>query len=423
MSSLHNYVNSIRIIDGHEHLATPQIRQRENHDLFSLLHYLDSDFYSAGMQAGALGRQSKRSVEEKAALFLTYWQKTKNTTYARMFRTAMEDLYGLTEWNANGLLEANEKVLAATHNPNWYEHVMAQKSGIDLAFTLIQTTNLEYERFRPIMFMDFTFKLRTLKDIAAVERMSGVTVHGLRHYLDAVDALLHKYVQEGMVATKLGHAYWRSLSSGKPTYYEAELAFNRLLGCKLDESLSQAETLALQDYLIHFIIQRSTAYGLPIQIHTGHHEVSVSSNGNTITNSNVELLIPLLLEYSEAKFVLLHSGYPYHLPYLSIVKNFPNVYADMTWVYIISPTAAKQIMHQFIEMVPMTKIQGFGGDYNHIEGTYAHQKLARKVVAEVLTEKVTDGALDESEARLFADRIFRDNLIDIYQLNSLEEKE
>lgn len=421
MSILHDYVNAIRIIDGHEHLATPQIREKENHDLFSLLHYLDSDFYSAGMKAGALGRQSPLSVEEKSALFMTYWQKTKNTTYARMFRTAMEDLYGLSEWNVKGLLEANEKVVQATHNPNWYDHVMVEKSGIDLAFTLIQTTNLAYERFRPIMFMDFTFKLRTLKDIASVQRMSGVTVHSLRHYLDAVDTLLYKYVQEGMVATKFGHAYWRSLCTGKPSFHEAELVFNRLLGCTLEESLSQAELLALQDYLIHFIIQRSTAYGLPIQIHTGHHEVSVSSNGNTITNSNVELLIPLLLEYTDAKFVLLHGGYPYYLPYLSIVKNFPNVYADMTWVYIISPTAAKQIMHQFIEMVPMTKIQGFGGDYNYIEGTYAHQKLARKVVADVLVEKVADGALDESEAMAYADHIFRKNLIDIYQLKGLEE--
>lgn len=421
MSILHDYINKIRIIDGHEHLATPQIRKRENHDLFSLLHYLDSDFYSAGMQQGALGRQSSLAVEQKASMFMDYWNKTKNTTYARMFRTAMEDLYGVTDWNVKSLLEANEKVLQATHNPDWYEQVMAEKSGIDLAFTLIQTTKLDYDRFRPIMFMDFAFKLRTLKDITAVERMSGVTVYHLRQYLDAVDALLHRYVQEGMVATKFGHAYWRSLASGKPTFHEAELAFNRLMGCNLEESLSQADTVALQDYLIHFIIQRSTAYGLPIQIHTGHHEVSVSCNGNTITNSNVELLIPLLLEYSSTKFVLLHSGYPYYLPYLSIVKNFQNVYADLTWLYIISPTASKLILHQFIEMVPMTKIQGFGGDYNYIEGTYAHQKLARKVVADVLTEKVIDGALDETEAMTFADRIFRLNLIDIYQLKGMGE--
>nr|WP_255654887.1 amidohydrolase family protein [Cohnella sp. REN36] len=219
-----------------------------------------------------------------------------------------------------------------------------------------------------------------------------------------------------MVATKLGHAYWRTLASGKPTFDEAERVFNRLLASRLEEGLSQAETVPLQDYLIHHIIRRSVVYDLPIQIHTGHHETSVSGNGNVITHSNVEGLIPLFHAYPEAKFVLLHGGFPYHQAYLSIAKNFPNVYADFTWLYIISPTAAKTILHQSIEMVPANKIQGFGGDYNHIEGTYAHLQLARRIVGETLSEKVEQGALREEEAIAFAERIFRGNLIEIYRL-------
>ncbi|WP_219838416.1 amidohydrolase family protein [Paenibacillus sp. R14(2021)] len=416
MSSIHEYVNQLRIIDGHEHLATPQIRKKENHDFFSLLHYLDSDLITAGMVRGALSRNG-RSDEEKAAVFMKYWERTSNTTYARMFRTAMNDLYAFNDWSVTGILDVNEKVKAASHNPDWYNQVLFEKSGIDLAFTLIQTTKLDYELFRPIMFLDFTYKLRTRKDIHDVERNARMNVHTLTGYLDAVDALLHRYKQEGMVATKLGHAYWRSLACTKPSLQDAESIFNRLMGCTLEDGLSQRETEALQDYLIHFIIQRSIAYELPIQIHTGHHETSVSSNGNLIPNSNAALLLPLLAEYTDAKFVLLHCGFPYHDAYLSIVKNYPNVYADFTWTYIISPTAAKQILHQMIEMVPQTKIQGFGGDYSHIEGTYAHLKLARGIIADTLTEKVAEGAMKEADALRFADRIFRDNLIELYKLD------
>ncbi|MBB6735806.1 amidohydrolase family protein [Cohnella zeiphila] len=416
MSTIHDYLNRLRIIDGHEHLATPQIRQRENHDFFRLMHYLDSDMITAGMERGALSGRGI-SDEEKATVFLKYWERTSNTTYARMLRTAMKDLYGFDDWTVQGILDVNEKVKAATHDPDWYEKVLSDKSGIDLAFTLIQTTNLGYERFRPILFLDFTFKLRTWKDIREVLNNAGMNAHSLSGYLDAVDALLHRYKREGMVATKLGHAYWRSLACSKPTFQEAEAVFNRLMGCTLEDGLSQLETVPLQDYLIHFIIQRSIAYELPIQIHTGHHETSVSSNGNILPHSNVALLLPLLAEYEEADFVLLHCGFPYHSQYLSIVKNYPNVYADFTWIYVISPTAGKQILHQMIEMVPQTKIQGFGGDYNHIEGTYAHLKLTRNLVADVLTEKVQEGALTEKEALTFADRIFRDNLIDLYKLD------
>jgi len=85
-------------------------------------------------------------------------------------------------------------------------------------------------------------------------------------------------------------------------------------------------------------------------------------------------------------------------------------------VYVISPTIAKQILHQMIEMVPQNKIFGFGGDYNFVEGAYAHQKLARKIVGDVLVEKVQDRMLTEKEAVEFAGRIFRENLLELYKL-------
>jgi len=268
-----------------------------------------------------LTRRHEASDEEKAHVFLQYWNLTKNTTYARMFKTAMEDLYEMRDWSVESILQANDKVLAATHNPDWYEHVLADRSGIDLAFTLIQTTKLDYARFRPIMFLDFTFRLQTQKDVQAVVQAAGGASRGdFRSYLDVVDALLHKYVQEGMPATKLGHAYWRTLQCGNPDAMDAESAYDRLNALPDCEEMTLEQTRPPQDYLIRHVIERSAAHGLPIQIHTGHHETSVSGDGNVITKSNVEGLIPLLLAYPEAKFVLLHAGLPYHQAYLSMPK-------------------------------------------------------------------------------------------------------
>ncbi|PGY15123.1 hypothetical protein COE25_02385 [Bacillus sp. AFS031507] len=416
MSSIHEEINKIRIIDGHEHIDPMEIRKKNKVDFFGLLHYLDSDLITAGMQRGILSENSKLSVEEKAEQFLLYYQKTKNTTYARLLKTAVHDLFGMDDWSVNGILALNEKVLAATNDDTWYQRVLNEKSGIDLAITLPFTTNVDFSLFRPVMFLDYAFKLRTIKDVQVIEGHTGENVQTFQDYLHAVDALLYKFVKEGMVAVKLGHAYWRTLKTMKPTFHEAEQCFNTLLSSIINEPISQKELVVLQDYLIHHIIQCSIKYELPIQIHTGHHETSVSGNGNIITNSKVTDLIPLLAAYPEADFVLLHCGIPYHQEYLSIVKNYPNVYADFTWVYAISPTIAKQILHQMIEMVPQNKIFGFGGDYNFIEGTYAHQKLARKIVGDVLVEKVQDQMLTEKEAVEFARRIFRENLIELYKL-------
>jgi hypothetical protein len=417
LNTLAQHIQNIRIIDGHEHLIPQKDRQKMNADFFDLLHYVRSDLITAGMSPAFFENGNTMSDEEKAEVFLEYWNKTKNTTYAQMLRWAVEDLYGMNDWTKEGVVALSAKVRQASQDPSLYHRVLKEKAGIDLAFTLIFTTKVDFDLFRPVMFMDHTFKLRSLQDITSVEKVTGTTIHEFEDYLKAVDKLVERYVNEGMAATKIGAAYWRTLHVEKPTLQEAAKVFNQLKTFHLGESLSQQEAKPLQDYIIHRIIQRSIDFEVPIQIHTGHQEPSVSLNGNMVTNSKVTDLIPLLLEYKKAKFVLLHGGYPYYHEFLSIVKNFTNVYADLTWCYILSPTATKQLLCQIIEMVPQNKIIGFGGDYSQVEGTYAHAKLARKVLTEVLTAKVESKDLTEQEAREFADHILRNNLIELYKLD------
>ncbi len=418
MNAIANYIDNLRVIDGHEHLIPQSDRSKMKADFFDLLHYLSSDMMTAGLDATFFDRnKNKMSVEEKAKIFLEYWGKVKNTTYAQMLRWAVEDLYGMNDWTVEGICRLNDRVQKASEDPDLYQKVLTEKSKIDLAFTLIFTTKVDFHYFRPVMWTDHMVKIRTLKDIEMIEKEAGSDIYDFEDFIEAVDTIIKRYFDEGMVATKIGVAYWRSLAVEKPTKHEAETVFNKLKGSHLSESLSQEELKPFQDFIIHRIVQRSIHHDIPIQIHTGHQEPSVSSNGNRITNSNVTDLIPLLLEYKKAKFVLLHGGYPYFNEYLSVVKNFPNAYADLTWCYILSPTATKQLLSQMIEMVPQSKIIGFGGDYSQVEGTYAHLKLARKVLTEVLVSKVDNGDMTEYDACDFATRVLRNNLIELYKLN------
>ena len=100
----------------------------------------------------------------------------------------------------------------------------------------------------------------------------------------------------------------------------------------------------------------------------------------------------------------------------TLAKNFQNVYIDMCWLPIISPTASRLWLHQWLETVPVNKIMGFGGDYLFVEGTYGHSVIARQVVTETLAEKVEAGYLSLEEARYIARRILRDNAIELFRL-------
>ena len=65
---------------------------------------------------------------------------------------------------------------------------------------------------------------------------------------------------------------------------------------------------------------------------------------------------------------------------------------------IISPITCREWLHRWIETIPCNKILFFGGDYRFAEGAYSHSVIARHIVTETLTEKVTEGYLSEDEA-------------------------
>ena len=66
--------------------------------------------------------------------------------------------------------------------------------------------------------------------------------------------------------------------------------------------------------------------------------------------------------------------------------------------------------------MPGTKILAFGGDCVSVEMTYAHARMARRVVARVLAEKVEDSYMSEAEALELARKMLHDNPARLYNL-------
>jgi predicted TIM-barrel fold metal-dependent hydrolase len=120
------------------------------------------------------------------------------------------------------------------------------------------------------------------------------------------------------------------------------------------------------------------------------------------------------MEYDDIKFDVFHGSYPYMKELAAIAKNLPNVYADLSWLHIISPTSAKEALRDWLDTIPANKILGFGGDYRFVEGIYAHSKMAREDIAAVLREKVNEGRFSEEEAKHIVKMILRDNVLEVF---------
>ena len=75
----------------------------------------------------------------------------------------------------------------------------------------------------------------------------------------------------------------------------------------------------------------------------------------------------------------------------------------------MSPTYFKQTLHEAIEVLPDESRMMIGGDNWHVEETYGAVGLFRRLIGEVLQEKVDNGYFTADDARRLARKIFSEN--------------
>lgn len=411
--SLKAEIYKIPVVDTHEHLISEEQRNSQPIDIFYFFsHYASSDLVSGGMPQQTLEkiRNVSLPLEERWRDFAPFWERIRNTAYAKALIIAVRDLFQVDDISEDTYLSITEK-LRASQKKGWYRYVLREKGNISISLQYVGTMDVDRELFRPVAYYDHFVTARSKFDINSIERNYDVSIHSLDDLLRAMDKAFERDVEAGAVGIKSGLAYSRILRYDKVDKAEAERLFNRIFS-HLGEGLSWEEAKPLQDFLMHQVIRRAISYALPITIHTGLQE----GNGNIITNSNPTHLVNLFLEYKEAKFDIFHGGYPYCSELATLAKNFQNVYIDMCWFHIISPTAARRALHEWLETVPRNKIMGFGGDYLFVEGAYAHCRMARDNIARVLAEKVEEGYFCEEEAQIIAKHLLHDNPRELFRL-------
>jgi len=430
-NELKKVVDEVWIIDTHEHLVREEDRVKCEVDPLStfLPHYVSSDLASAGMSADDLNmiRNPSIPLEQRWEKFSPYWKKVQNTGYARALNIAVKDLYGFDGISDENYVELAKKMMDA-NKKGIYKWVLKEKAKIEVSIldpiTEQKIVPVDFDRslFAPVArFEEFIMPMErmSLESLATQCRMP---IHALSDLVKALEAKFQE-VSGALVGVKIALAYRRPLDFEKTTYAEAERSFNKIYSQRLfkrievaggrwtfPEAVSAEEVKPLQDFMVHKLIQLAIKHNLPVQIHTGVQE----GNENLITSANPTRLVNLFMEYKDAKFDILHGGYPYVDELAVIAKNFPNVYVDMAWLHIISPSVARRALSEWLDTVPSNKILGFGGDYRFVEGVYGHSVMARENIAWTLAEKVEDEGYSLKEAEQLAKKLLRDNASNLF---------
>lgn len=420
-ASLLDEINRLDIADTHEHLPAESERVASPFDFFTLAgHYAMDDAVSAGLPAAAreLLRDPSQPLETRWRAFEPHWNQVRLTGYGRALREALLDLYGVRELNLSAVATLNQ-ALQRDNRPGLYMRLLRDKSRI--RFCVLDSAWVTADPppdpafYRQAWHFDSFLSFSAAADIAGIEKTSGLTVSGIEDMKRAMESLLDARLKHGLAAVKSTIAYSRTLDFQEASAADAQAAFDRLIQVKKRPPRTPRDYWnrpfkPLEDHMMHALMALLERRGVTFQIHTG----LFAGNASYVANSRPAFLSNLLLLYPKLTFDLFHIGFPYQDEFFTLVKTFPNAYADFCWVYVLSERVATDSLDKALDLLPLNKILGFGGDYRYPELIYAHAKAARRTVARVLDARLRAGQINRQDALAAARAILHDNAARLY---------
>ena len=408
-------LKGIPTVDAHEHLPPEASRLKERRDFYSLFqHYCAADLVSAGatQEEMALFANQELDLAARWEAFRPYLDAIRTGGYARSALAFVRDILGFDDLSDETYAAVSAK-LEEINKPGLYDHILRERCNIAACIQCWRLDDGPYP--------DYFYHLAPGPEVTdlgsqpAIDKLAGQCDHAIHSLDDALACMTHQVEQwrahPKVVGVKSAHAYGRSIAFQKVTRHDAEVVFSQVLTHE-GHTLSPHEMIPLQDFLMFELLARLEATGLPMVFHTGLQ----AGNFNRIANANPLRLQPLLEEFPRAKIDLFHGGMPWVREIAVLAKYFPGVHLNMAWMHIINPAQARSALSEWLDMVPNTKIFGFGGDYGIVEKVYGHLKLARQNIALVLAEKIAIGAISRSEASRVAQRLMFDNANEFYGL-------
>lgn len=405
-------MEALPTVDCHSHtMLRREYEQRPKRSLFTITAYFDRDI------AGVTGRPAAE-LYAGAADDVERWRRlrdvlarARNVSYWRHYIATYKGLFDLAEddltdenWAA-----LNERIKAHTARPGWYDYVTRTRCNL-----ITQVRNVPWDEdwepkyFTAILRMEPALQLhqpavrerlaahlgRELGDLPALRR-------GLADYVAS-------YVARGAIGIKLAHAYVRSLHHERVPEGTAATAYGRAVR---GEELTPAEVTALQDQLVWFLAGLCADMNLVFQIHTG-----MQGNWGHVPDSDPLHLLDLIRAHRSVRFDLFHAGYPYARELGVLGKHYPNVWLNACWIYLITMAGSRQILSEWLDLVPVERLLGFGSDVVWPEMVYGHLVMARACLADVLAEKVERDFLSRAAALDAVRWLLREAPLALYKL-------
>jgi len=393
------------VIDAHEHLPAEGDRTGRQVDVFTLFgHYTHQDLISAGMTREQYDwtQDPKQDLDERWQVLEPFYLRTRHTSYTRAARLAAQHFYGL-DIGRETYAEITARMQAA-NTAGIYRRVLADACNIRVALTQNGTVRDDqtHELLVPVLPLSSVSHCAAPGGLRATAERLGLELSGL----DDADAVMEAVVAEHRKAGNVGYKH-TSTDLLEPTGAELAREFAAMLrGFEYNARV-------LSDGLAHRSMDVVGAAGLPIAVHCG----MIWNNWNDFYERHPKWMIPTALAHRGTRFDLYHAGIPWIRVTGNMAKELPNCWLNMCWCHIISQRYSVSALDEWLDLVPVSKIIGFGGDYcRPVEKIYGHLVMAREDIAEALAGRIDRGIMSFADALEAARMMLFDNARELYRL-------
>lgn len=419
-TDLQTFIQQTALCDTHEHLQNEDSYVEDGPDILQSLfdNYVTADLIVAGADADAvtalLDKQNP-DLRTRFQAIASAWDAVRQTGYGEAVSLIAREIYGIDEITGE-TIERAQSIHAELLAPGKRLHLLRDRAGLDHVqiddFNRIcrpDPAGVDFFLF-DISWVDF---VNGEPDLAAITEETGVTVCDLATLRTAMSTIFEQQATCA-VAIKTQHAYSRTLLWQERSDEEASKALQRYL--KDPATMTTADRLCLGDWSLARGVELATAHDLPIKIHTGYYAGHSRMPTDYIRAGH---LAALLANYPTARFVLMHTAYPYGHELIALAKHYPNVYVDLCWAWSIDPYSTGDFVRRYIHTVAANKLFAFGGDTFWPTAAVAYTTQTRHWLSRTLQAEIDDRLLTEQAALRLAERFMQTNQ---YECFRIEEK-
>lgn len=409
--SISEHVDQLPIVDVHEHHMPATFLDRD----IGLLDLLNQSYAGWTQERPyPLPTESRDNDPMLAASPTANWEQIEpfvigsgSNHFVRNLVRGLDELY---ELNGAGITRDNwrnlDKEIRRRHmDPEWPHEVM-RRAGVKRIITdsyLNPLLNAREElgpQYRSV------FRINALamswhpecrdhngNSAFAFAETLGLKCETFDDYCRLLERLVDTLAERGQVALKNALAYDRDIQFDEPDEQFARKTWRQAVP-------SSRAQKAFGDFIVDRLCQLAGERNVPMQMHLGTA---------LIRGSHPLKAAGLIERHPRTRFLLMHLAYPWSSDLLGMAFVYRNIWLDLTWSFLLSPSHFKRALHEAIEVLPDESRMMLGGDNWHAEESFSTFRTARRLVAEVLQEKIDANYFSLADAQRLARKIFAGN--------------